>query len=432
MNRQLVGLFPQWLNRDATLIILARGIRTFAQSFVAVLLALYLAALGFSLVQVGVFLSVGVAGVAFFAFLVGLVAGRVGRRPLLVFFSMTSALAGLGLVFVDHYLILIVFSFLGSLASGGGGGGESPAQPLELASLPDTAPDDKRTDLFAIYNIVARAGGAFGALAAGLPAIYQGTFELSTLDAYRVMFVAFAALQIIGALLYSLLSPGIEGTSIERRWSNPLKLPSRRLIFTLTGLFSVDTFTTSMVTQTLIAYWFSTKFGLQLGSLALVFFVSQVLTAISLWLAARIANRIGLLNTMVFTHIPSSIFLLAAAFAPTAWLAVLFWQMRAFLAQMDNPTRDSYTMAIVGPEERVAMASIHMVGRSALGAAGPSVTTAMWSLLSASAPLVGSALLKIGYDLSLYAMFRNVRPPEEVRRIKERAGQGEGDSGAGS
>ena len=432
MNRQLVGLFPQWLNRDATLIILARGIRTFAQSFVAVLIALYLAALGFSLVQVGVFLSVGVAGVAFFAFLVGLVAGRVGRRPLLVFFSMTSALAGLGLVFVDHYLILIVFSFLGSLASGGGGGGESPAQPLELASLPDTAPDDKRTDLFAIYNIVARAGGAFGALAAGLPAIYQGTFELSTLDAYRVMFVAFAALQIIGALLYSLLSPGIEGTSIERRWSNPLKLPSRRLIFTLTGLFSVDTFTTSMVTQTLIAYWFSTKFGLQLGSLALVFFVSQVLTATSLWLAAKIANRIGLLNTMVFTHIPSSFFLMAAAFAPTAWLAVLFWQLRAFLAQMDNPTRDSYTMAIVGPEERVAMASIHMVGRSALGAAGPSVTTAMWSLLSASAPLVGSALLKIGYDLSLYAMFRNVRPPEEVRRIKERAGQGEGDSGAGS
>jgi len=186
-------------------------------------------------------------------------------------------------------------------------------------------------------------------------------------------------------------------------------------------LFSVDTFTTSMVTQSLIAYWFSTKFGLQLGSLALVFFVSQVLTATSLWLAAKISNRIGLLNTMVFTHIPSSFFLLAAAFAPTAWLAVLFWQFRAFLAQMDNPTRDSYTMAIVGPEERVAMASIHMVGRSALGAAGPSATTALWSLLSASAPLVGSALLKIGYDLSLYAMFRNVRPPEEVRRIQERA-----------
>ena len=192
MNRRLGAWYPQWLNRDATLIILARGIRTFAQSFVAVLLALYLTELGFNLVQVGVFLSVGVAGVAFFAFLVGLVAGRVGRRPLLVLFSLTSAIAGLGLFFVDHYLILLAFAFLGSLSTGGGGGGESPAQPLEVASLPDTAPDDKRTDLFAIYNIVARTGGALGALAAGLPALYQGIFELTTVDAYGFMFLAFA------------------------------------------------------------------------------------------------------------------------------------------------------------------------------------------------------------------------------------------------
>ena len=403
------------------MIILARGVRTFAQGFVAVLLALYLTELGFSLVQVGAFLSVGVVGVAFFAFLVSLIVGRVGRRTLLIFFSMISASAGLALFFVDHFLLLLVFAFLGSLSTGGGGGGESPAQPLEVASLPDTAPDDKRTDLFAIYNIVARAGAALGALAAGLPALYQGAFNLTTLDSYRFMFILFAALQFSGALLYSLLSTGIEGASTERRWSNPFKLPSRRRIFTLTGLFSVDTFTTSMVTQSLMAYWFSTKFGLELGSLALVFFVSQVLTATSLWLAAKIANRIGLLNTMVFTHIPSSLFLLAAAFAPTAWLAVLFWQLRAFLVQMDNPTRDSYTMAIVGPEERVGMASIHMVGRSAFGAAGPSATAALWGLLSASAPLVGSAALKISYDIVLYAMFRNVRPPEEILRIKARA-----------
>ena len=324
-------------------------------------------------------------------------------------------------MFIENYIVLLVIAFLGSLSTGGGGGGESPAQPLEVASLPDTAPDEKRTDLFAIYNIVARVGTAFGALAAGLPAVYQDTFQLTTLDAYRFMFVTFAIMQIMGAMLYALLTPQIEGAAIERRWSNPLKLPSRRRIFTLTGLFSVDTFTTSMVTQSLIAYWFATKFGLELGSLALVFFVSQVLTATSILLAAKIANRIGLINTMVFTHIPSSFFLLAAAFAPTAWLAVLFWQFRAFLAQMDNPARDSYTMAIVGSEERVAMASIHMVGRSVFGAAGPTATMALWSLLSASAPLVGSAVLKIGYDLSLYGMFRNVRPPEEVRRIQARS-----------
>ena len=403
------------------MIILARGIRTFAQGFVAVLLALYLTELGFGLVQIGVFLGVGVLGVSFFAFVVSLIVGKVGRRQLLILFATISGSAGLALILFDHFLILLVVAFVGSLSTGGGGGGESPAQPLELASLPDTAPDEKRTDLFAIYNIVARTGAAFGALAAGLPVLYQSVFNLTTLDAYRLMFVAFAVFQIAGALLYSLLSPGIEGTFTDRRWSNPFKLPSRRRIFTLTGLYSIDTFTTSMVTQSLMAYWFATKFGLDLGSLALVFFVSQLLTASSLWVAAKIANRIGLLNTMVFTHIPSSLFLLAAAFAPTAWLAVLFWQFRAFLAQMDNPTRDSYTMAIVGPEERVAMASIHMVGRSALGAAGPSATAALWGLLSASAPLVGSAVLKISYDLALYAMFRNVRPPEEVRRIEARA-----------
>ena len=160
-------------------------------------------------------------GVAFFAFLVGLIAGKVGRRPLLVLFSIFSALGGLGLFFVDHYLTLLVIAFLGSLSTGGGGVGESPAQPLEVASLPDTAPDDKRTDLFTIYNIIARTSGALGALAAGLPAVYQGAFGLTTLEAYGFMFVAFAALQIIGALLYSLLSAAVEGESPERRWSNP-------------------------------------------------------------------------------------------------------------------------------------------------------------------------------------------------------------------
>jgi MFS family permease len=175
-----------------------------------------------------------------------------------------------------------------------------------------------------------------------------------------------------------------------------------------------------MVMQSLVAFWFSTKFGLDVSSLAFVFFLSHVLTAVSLWLAAKISNRFGLLNTMVFTHIPSSFFLIAAAFAPTAWAAILFWQLRSFLGQMDTPARDSYTMAVVGPEERVAMASIHMVGRSATGAVGPSATTALWSVFSAGVPLVSAAVLKIAYDLTLYAMFRNVRPPEEIERAKKR------------
>ena len=410
-----------WVSRDASLIISARGIRSFAGSFVAVLIAFYFRELGFGVVELSAFISIGAAGVAFFAFVVGLIAEKVGHRRLLITFSLVSAAAGLALFFVDQFIGLVVIAFLGSLSTGSGGGSESPAQPLEVASLPDTAPAERRTDLFAIYNIVSRASTALGALAAGIPALYQDTFGLSVLYSYKVMFIGFAGFQVIGALLYSLLSPAVEGNSTQRQWTNPLRLPSRRRIFTLTALFSVDTFTTSMVAQSLLAYWFATKFGLQLESFALVIFVSHILTATSLWVAAKLSNRIGLLNTMVFTHIPSALFMIAMAFAPSAWLAVVFFQFRAFLSQMDSPTKQSYTMAVVGPEERVAFASIHMWSRTATGAGAPYVTGNLWAVTAASVPLVASSLLKITYDLTLYAMFRNVKPPEEERRQQRRA-----------
>jgi len=321
----------------------------------------------------------------------------------------------LALVFIADVLPLIFVAFLGSIPGAGAGAG-GPAQPLEQASLPDTAPSEKRTDLFAIYRIVAVAGTALGALAAGLPTLYQNAFGISEIYAYKAMFVGFALFLIVGALLYSLLSSAVEVGGNEQRWVNPLRLPSRRLIFTLTGLFSLDHFAGSLFMQSLVAYWFYTKFGMELESLAFVFFFSHLLAAISLWLAAKLANRIGLINTMVFTHIPSSLFLIAAAFAPTAWIAVLFWQLRSFLGQMDVPTRDSYTMSVVQPNERVAMASIHIVGRSVSGTVGPSVATALWQAFSASVPLIACGVLKITYDLSLYFMFRNVKPPQETQK----------------
>lgn len=250
--------------------------------------------------------------------------------------------------------------------------------------------------------------------------VFQDSFGTGPLLSFKVMFLAFAGIQLAGAFLYSLISSAVEGEASQQKWTNPLKLPSRRRIFTLTGLFGVDTFTTSMVMQGLVADWFFTKFGLGLGSLGSIFFISHVLTAISIWLSAKLANRIGLLNTMVFTHIPSSFLLLAAAFSPVAWMAVSFWQLRAFLSQMDVPARDSYTMAVVGPEERVAMTSLQMVSKSSGGAAGPFATGWMWTSVSAGAPFIVSAVLKITYDLSLYFMFRNVKPPEEIQREIER------------
>jgi len=403
-----------WVKRDGKLIMTSRGLCTFAQSAIAVLLALYLEKLGFNLTQIGAFLSAGVAGSAFFAFIIGVSAERLGRRRLLVMFTLMSVAAGLALVFIDEFLPLMFFAFIGSII---GRGAIGPIQPLEQATLSDAAPSEKRTDLFAIYRIVAMGGAALGALAAGLPVIFQTTFSMNEINSYKAMFVGFAFFNLAGAILYSSLSSNVEVGHSERHWVNPLRLPSRKIIFTLTGLFSLDHFAGSLFLESLAAYWFYTRFGLELESLALVFFLSNILTAISFWVAAKLANRIGLINTMVFTHIPASLFLIVAAFAPTALIAIIFWQLRAFFIMMDVPTRDSYTMSVVQPSERVAMASIHVVGRSISGTVGPSVGTALWQVFSASMPLIACGILKISYDLSLYFMFRNVKPPQEINRI---------------
>ena len=416
-----ISLPLRWTHRDARLIICARGIRTFAQGALAVLIGLYLHdELGFSLGQVGFFLSTGIVGAGVLAFLVGFVAGRLGRRRLLVLFSLVSAAAGLSLLLAESFPPLVLLAFIGSFSSGASG--EGPVQPIEMASLPSIVSDERRTDLFAIYGIIARFGVALGALAAGLPELFQDYLGLGSLWSFKVMFIVFAACQVTGALIYSRLSTAVEGEGASTStWTNPLKLPSRRLIFTLTGLFGVDTFATALLIQPLIAFWFADKFGIDLGSIALIFALSHFLSAISLWLSAKIANRIGLLNTVVFTQIPASILLIAAAFAPTALLAVIFWQARAFLGQMDVPARDSYIMSVVGPEERVSMASVTFVGRSISGAAAPSAASGLWSAVSASAPFIACAVLKTTYDIFLLKMFSNTRPPEEERRMQERA-----------
>lgn len=398
-----------WITRDGKLIILSLGIRTLAQSAASLILALYLDKLGYSLVQIGAFLSAGVAGSAALTFAVSLISERIGRRRLMVFFAALMGVAGLGMVFANSFFLLLLIAFFGNV----GAGGISPAAPLEQASLSDAAPPEKRTDLFAIYRIAGLVGGTIGAFSAGLPALLHTSFSMSELGSLKAMYIAFSVLLLAAAFLYALLSPALETAHAGQGWSNPFKLPSRRLIFTLSGLFSVDAFAGSLFVQSLAAYWFYTKFGLDLKDLALVFSLSSVLSAISLWVAAKLGNLIGLINTMVFTHIPASLFLIAAAFIPNAGLVIVFWQLRAFFSMMDVPTRDSYTMSVVQPHERVAMAGINTVGRSVTGIAAPLASTALWQAFSASVPIIGCAVLKITYDLSLYFMFRNVRAPHE-------------------
>lgn len=402
----------QWMNRDGKLLICSMGIRSFAQGSASIILALYLDKLGYSLVEIGAFLSAGIAGSAIFTIIVSLISETVGRRRLMVFFALLMGAAGLGMVFFNNFISLMIIAFLGNV----GATTLSPAAPLEQASLSDTAPAAKRTDLFAVYRISGLAGSTLGALAAGLPSVLQSNFSITEISSFKIMYIGFSIVLIVAAFLYSFLSPSIEITHTQKQWANPFKLPSHGLIFKLTGLFTLDSFAGYLFLQSLASYWFYTKFGLELKDLALVFALSNILAAVSLWLAAKLGNRIGLINTMVFTHIPSSLFLIAAAFTPYVGLVIVFWQFRAFFSMMDQPIRDSYTMSIVQPHERVAMAGINTVGRNISGIIAPLVATSLWTAFSAAVPIIGCAVLKITYDVSLYSMFRNVKAPQELKK----------------
>jgi MFS family permease len=343
-------------------VITTRAMRSFAQNTVAVLIAIYLDLQGFSLVQVGTFLTVGSVGAAVAAVVIGVLGDTIGRRRILVTLSLLMALSGVVLIVSESFIVLLLAAFLGNLSGFVGGGGMGP---LEQAVLAISATPQRRTDLFALFSIVGTIAGALGAFASGVPTLLQHALGLSALASCRPVFVAYAVLAVITALLYSRLSNRVELPSGEARWTNPFTLPSRGRIFTLAGLFTVDSFGTGLIVQSLASYWFFTRFGLQPGHLGALFFASNVLTAVSLWAAARLARRIGLLNTMVFTHIPSSLFLIAVPFVPDAWMAVALWLLRAFFVQMDVPTSQSYTMAVVTPKEQTAMASAATVSRSA-------------------------------------------------------------------
>ena len=312
----------------------------------------------------------------------------------------------------------------------------------------------RRTDLFALSSIVGTIAGSLGALASGVPTLLQRALGLGELASFRPCFVAYAVLAVLTALFYSRLSSRVELPSGEARWTNPFTLPSRGRIFTLAGLFTVDSFGTGLIVQSLAAFWFFTRFGLQPGHLGALFFASNVLTAVSLWAAARLAQRIGLLNTMVFTHIPSSLFLIAVPFVPEAWMATTLWLLRAFFSSYkphgapyvvqlntfstalcvalvmyklpaltttlpvafnpQSPTVKLPRTVVVAPAEQTAMASAATVTRSAGLAAGPSVGTALWTTLGSSAPFLVGGVVKIAYDLTLWCMFRQVKPPEET------------------
>lgn len=400
---------PDWLSADGRRILLARTLRTFAYGFLAVLLGVYLPRLGLAPGQIGALLTATLLGSAALTVLFALVADRIGRRRALLLCAGLMALSGLAFALTDSFWLLLAASLTGTVSATGGEVG--PFLALEQAILPGTAPDHRRTRLFALYNLLGSWAGALGALATGGVALLA--VALGELAASRLFLLLYAGLGLANLAIFAGLSPAVERgpAPAVARFLGVHR--SRGVVFRLSGLFALDALAGGFVVQSLIAYWFHLRFGLALETLGPVFFGANALAAVSFLAADRVAARFGLLNTMVFTHLPSNVLLLLVPLMPTPELAVGVFLARQSLSQMDVPTRQSYTMAVVDPDERVPAAGFTSVARNLAQAVSPAFAGYALQLAALGLPFFAAGLLKIFYDLTLWRTFRGLSPPEE-------------------
>lgn len=400
---------PAEATHDAAVLISSRAVRALADGFISVLLPLYLTTLGLSTLQIGAVTTATLVGSAALTLLVGLIAYRLKRRRLLFGAALLMVATGLGFAFVHAFWPLIVVAFVGTLNPSSGD--VSVFLPLEQSLLPQTVGARDRTALFARYSLIASLVGACGALCAGVPEFVAAHTALSMKGALQGAFLVYALLALIALFLYRTLSPAIEpGAHVPEA---PLK-ESKGMVYTLAALFSLDSFGGGFVVQSLLALWLFQRFHLSVATAGTIFFWTGVLSAGSFPVAVRLASRIGLVNTMVFTHLPSNLFLILVPFMPNLPLAIALLLARSALSQMDVPTRNSYVMAVVTPAERPAAASVTSVPRSLATAASPLLSGYLLGLTIFGWPLVIGGALKGIYDVLLLVMFKAVRPPEET------------------
>jgi MFS family permease len=402
-----VRLLPHGTTPETRILYAGRGLRAFADGFVSLLLPVYIAALGFGVVAVGVISTSTMLGSAALTIAIGFTAHRYGRRNLLVASALLMIATGIGFLFVDQLWALVVVAFIGTINPSSGD--VSVFYPLEQALLAETAPPQNRTAIFAGYALVGTLVAALGALAAGLPNLFQASLGLDTLTSLQSMFAIYTALGLVTYHLYRRLPASLDRR--EDRAAGALG-PSRRIVFTLAALFSLDSFGSGLIVQSLLAFWLYRRFGLSLETAGAIFFWSGVFTSLSYIVATKLSRRIGLIRTMVFTHLPANLCIIALAFAPNLGVAIPLLLVRAALSQMDVPTRSSYVMAVVTPAERAA-ASITALPRSLASSLAPLLAGWIFSLSPFAWPLIAAGVLKVIYDLLLLILFQSHRPPEE-------------------
>ena len=400
-------------NTDIRILFTTRILRLFAYGFLSVVLALYLAAAGLSEIQIGLLLTFTLAGDAAITLWLTTNADRLGRRRMLVAGAMLMILAGVFFILTHNPILLTLAAILGVLSPSGNEIG--PFLSIEQASLTHLIPDARRTQIFAWYNLVGSFATATGALVGGWLAQSLQTSGWTALDSYRMVLAGYILAGLALAVSFLTLSPSIEVTLSNNSPKRTLGLhKSRSVVMKLAAFFALDAFAGGLILQSMFALWFKLRYGLDSGVIGSIFFGANILAGISALLAVPMAKRFGLINTMVFTHIPSSVFLILMPLMPNLPLAITMLLLRFSISQMDVPTRQSYTMAVVAPDERSAASGVTSIARSVGAAISPSLSgifLGIPSLLSAPFLLCGG--LKIAYDLLLWYEFSKVKPPEE-------------------
>ena len=397
------------LSADGRLLFATCAVRSFAYGFLSVILGLYLDAAGLSPAAIGRIFTAALAGGAMMTILITSVADRFGRRVLLIAGAALMALAGSVFAVSANPIYLAVAAIIGTISPSGKEVG--PFLSIEQAILPETTDERQRTAVFSAYNLIGSLAGALGALAVAIPSF----FSFSAVAGYRLLIWSYIGAALLLALLFTFLSPKVESKNRALRQERRFGVnKSRTMVAKLAGLFALDAFAGGFIVQSIVAYWFYLRFDTNLNSLGAIFFGTNLLSALSFLAAPAIARRFGLLNTMVFTHLPSNLLLLLMPLMPGVKGAVILLLARNSLSQLDVPTRQSYTMAIVDSDERAASAGVLSVARNVGAALAPVFTGAVLAVPALGWPFLLAGGLKIIYDLWIFAVFRHVKPPEEI------------------
>ena len=396
---------------DRKLIYMAAFIRAVAVGLIGVLFSFYLITRGLHAAQIGFLVAAGLAGSAAGTFGVSFWADRIGRRRCLVFLSLCMATGGVALAFFQSFTALAGACFFGMINSFGRERGA--IHTLEQAILPSAIPDHRRTDTFAWYNVILDAGLAIGSLLGSLPVLLRRGFGMGELASTQSALFLYAGLIALCLFLYIRLSPHVEARG-PSHW-HQISPSSRRTITRLSLLFGFDSLAGGFLPGSLIAYWFFKRFGVGAEFLGPLFFAGHVANAFSHLGAAWLSRRIGLVRTMVFTHTPSSLCLIALPFIPTFPAAVILYLVRECLVEMDLPTRQSYVMAVVEPGERTIASGVTNLTRLVAWTVAPSFAGLIMNSVAVGMPLVIGGSMKILYDALLFRSFHRLHPPEEIK-----------------